>query len=209
VDLSNVSPAFERRDVDHLLRLIGGLLAEGRKVLFLDIGADLGTFAVTAGNRFKEFASFGLMAFEPAESSFALLKENISLNGLDSAASLNRTALWDADGLELDFSFNPQAPGSSVVGASGGQRVRTSKLDTALESYGGDYDALVMKMDVEGAERRVLDGARKTLSAGREAYLLVEDFVEPEIVAYLEREGWEFLAKKTPYNSFWRLRPSK
>jgi len=209
VDMSNVSPAFERRDVDHLLKLIGGLLSDGKKVLFLDIGADLGTYSVTVGNRFASSGSVGLMAFEPSASSFAFLKENVTLNGLEGSATLCNAALWDADGLELEFAFNPHAPGSSSVSASGGEKVTTSKLDTVLKTNASKYDAIVIKLDVEGAEEKVLEGARETLSSGMDVYLLVEDFVEPAIISYLERTGWEFLAKKTQYNSFWHFSAAK
>ncbi len=207
VDMSNVSPAFERPDVDYLLNLLGDLRLDGKRVLFLDIGADLGTYSITVGNRFMGSGALRLMAFEPAASSFALLQENISLNGLEGISTLHNKALWDVDGLELDFSFNPEAPGSSGVRASGGQKVTTIKLDTALSSCQEDYDVLVMKIDVEGAEQKVLKGAAEALGLAKDTYLLVEDFVETSIISYLEQAGWEFMAKKTPYNSFWRLPP--
>ena len=197
VDMSNVSPAFERPDVDYLLNLLGDPLLDGKRVLFLDIGADLGTYSVTVGNRFRGFGALRLMAFEPAASSFALLQENISLNGLEGISTLHNKALWDADGLELEFSFNPEAPGSSGINASGGEKVITSKLDTLLSTRQEGFDVLVMKIDVEGAEQRVLDGAAEALGSLKDAYLLVEDFVDTRIISYLEQAGWEFMAKKT------------
>jgi FkbM family methyltransferase len=210
VDMSNVSPAFERRDVDYLLALIDGLVSGGKRVLFLDVGADLGTYSVTVGNRFVESGRLGLAAFEPAASSFAVLRENVAHNGLEGMASLHNVALWDKDGEVLEFAFNKSAPGSSGVSEAGGEKVNTATLDTVLgPGWAGHYDALVMKMDVEGAERRVLQGARDTLALAKEVYLLVEDFVEPAIIAFLKEQGWEFLTKKTPYNSFWRLVPRK
>lgn len=206
VDMSIASPAFERNDVDRLLGLIEGLRCKGKRVLFLDIGADLGTFTVTVGNRFKRSRLVKVMAFEPAHSSFGLLGENVRLNGLEDIAELHNFALFNEDGVELDFSFNQSAPGSSGLkpGAEGAVRVKARTLDAVLRDRLGDFDAIVFKMDVEGAERQVLEGSRAVLRSGREIYLMVEDFVEPSIISYLEGMGAEFEAKLTPYNSWWR-----
>ena len=35
-------------------------------------------------------------------------------------------------------------------------------------------------------------------------YLMVEDFIDTSIIEYLEGNGWEFRAKKTDYNSWWK-----
>lgn len=209
VDMSNASPAFERRDVDRLISLVDGLGALGKKVLLLDIGADIGTFTVTAGNRLKKYAGCRLMAFEPAPQSFGILKENISLNGLGGIAEAVNTALYSSDGLELDFNFNPGAPGSSGVVTSGGgtHRVKTKTLDSILEGRLSDFDILIFKMDVEGVESEILEGAKKVIASGKDIRVMVEDFVNPKIISYLERIGARFEAKLTPYNSWWRLGP--
>jgi len=214
-DLASASPAFERKDVDYLLTLIGGLRHKAKRVLFLDIGADIGTFSVSVGNRFNAPGSVRVMAFEPAPTSFALLEENIRLNGLEAVTELHNLALYDRDGLELDFTFNVRAPGSSGISAAPAdserhtrQTVMTRTLDSVVKNRLSDYDAVVFKMDVEGVEREVLEGARQVIQtavqSGIALYVMVEDFVKPSIVAYLEESGAEFLAKVTPYNSWWR-----
>ena len=209
-DLASASPAFERKDVDYLLTLIGGLRHKAKRVLFLDIGADIGTFSVSAK----------VMTGKPCPScgmttSFALLEENIRLNGLEAVTELHNLALYDRDGLELDFTFNVRAPGSSGISAAPAdseghtrQTVMTRTLDSVVKNRLSDYDAVVFKMDVEGVEREVLEGARQVIQtavqSGIALYVMVEDFVKPSIVAYLEESGAEFLAKVTPYNSWWR-----
>ncbi|MGH7671799.1 MAG: FkbM family methyltransferase [Gemmatimonadales bacterium] len=215
VDLANASPAFERRDLDYLLRLLGELRHRVKKVLFLDIGADIGTFSVTVGNRFKTSGIVQAMAFEPAPTSFDVLRENIRLNGLEGVTELCNFALYDRDGLELDFSFNVDAPGSSGISTGPtelmghtGQKVPARTLDSVLKDKLSEYGAVVFKMDVEGVEREVLEGSRGVIQAARdsgiEIYLLVEDFIRPAIVAHLEASGADFIAKLTPYNSWWR-----
>jgi FkbM family methyltransferase len=211
VDMANVSPAFERMDVDFLLTSIGRLVKENKKILFIDIGADLGTFSVTVGNRHRDYSALSLMAVEPADSSFGILEENIRLNGLEDKATLHHLALYSEDGLELDFSFNPTAPGTSGLsaGGEGTVKVMTKTLDTLLSDKIGSYDALVLKMDVEGAESAILRGAQKTLKSIKETYLMVEDFVNPEVIKNLEEMGARFITKLTPYNSFWVFQSPK
>ena len=204
-DMVNASPAFERRDVNHLLGLLEGLLANGKKVLFLDIGSDIGTFSVTVGNRFRNVPSLKVIAFEPSRFSFSLLKENMTANGLEKADLVN-AALWSEDGKEMDFTFNPAMPGTSglMAGSRGGEKLVTARLDSLLEDRIASFDSIVLKMDVEGAEEEILRGAQALIGSGKEIFILVEDFVRPRIVGYLERTGALFLTKLTPYNSFWR-----
>lgn len=207
-DMSNVSPAFERRDIDFLLKLLGKFRDAGRRVLFLDIGSDIGTFAVTVANRFREYEGLRVIAYEPAVESFALLVENISLNGLDARVEACNLALYSEDKRELILNYNPLSPGSSGLGpgeSAIAQRVVTITLDSALHAKLDDFDVLVLKLDVEGVESEVLRGGEKTFSSGKETILLVEDFVNPEVIDTLQGMGAEFLAKLTPYNSFWSV----
>src|SRR3989344_8113371 len=45
-----VSPAFERTDIDYLLRLMDQTLKKRKKVLFIDVGAYVGLYTVAVGN---------------------------------------------------------------------------------------------------------------------------------------------------------------
>jgi FkbM family methyltransferase len=210
VDMSNVSPAFERRDVDYLLRLIQTLMVENRKILFGDIGADIGTFTVTVGNKFRDYEYLHIITFEPAESSFALLEENIQMNNLKNKVELHKVALFNENNKEIEFQFNPAAPGSSSVRFSGSDFnrmiVRTKTIDALLMERVYDYDVIILKIDVEGVETEVLKGGEKVLNCGRDIYLLVEDFVNPDIIGFLERREAKFICKLTPYNSWWHVR---
>jgi FkbM family methyltransferase len=211
VDMSNVSPAFERSDIKYLLGLMARFRNEDKSVLFLDVGADLGTFTVTVGNSLKGYDGIKIMAFEPAPSSFTLLEENIGLNGLGDVTHTYKIALWSEEAGELGFRFNPRTPGSSGLLIEGEEsfRVKAGTVDNILGDDAGRYDAIVIKMDVEGVESEVLKGARKTLDSAREVYLLVEDFINPEVIHHLENIGAEFITKLTPYNSWWSIKRPK
>jgi FkbM family methyltransferase len=211
VDMSNCSPAFERRDVDYLLKLMDGLNRRGERMLFFDIGADIGTYTITVGNRFRDYDDLHIMAFEPAPSSFALLKQNVALNFLGGKVDARNIALFSEDNIELDYHFNQSAPGSSGLRMSSENRmthekVRARTLDAVSPDDADTCDVLILKMDVEGVEREVLIGAQKMLNSGKNCYLLVEDFVNPEIIRYLEDIDARFICKLTPYNSWWHYR---
>jgi FkbM family methyltransferase len=211
VDMSNCSPAFERRDVDYLLKLMDGLRKRGEKMLFFDIGADIGTYTVTVGKRFRDYDNLHIMAFEPSPSSFALLKQNVALNGLEGKVDALNIALFSEDNRELDYHFNRSAPGSSGLRTPSEngmthEKVRARTLDAVSPGNADACDVLILKMDVEGVEKEVLIGAQKMLNSGKDCYLLVEDFVNPEIIRYLEDVGARFICKLTPYNSWWHYR---
>jgi FkbM family methyltransferase len=203
-DAAVVSPAFERRDVNRLLSLIARKLSEGRRVVFLDVGADLGTYAITVGNRFRGKA-VRVVAFEPVPASCALLRRNVKANRLGDQVAVHEVALMSGSGANAAIRLDAGDPGSSSLRGSGpAVEVESARLDEVLELAGGDDAVLVMKLDVEGAEKEVLDGAEGLLRSGREVHLMVEDFIDRTIVDFLVQRGWAFAAKRTPYNSWWQ-----
>jgi FkbM family methyltransferase len=202
-DATNVSPAFERRDINILLRKTGALLASGKRVLFLDVGGDIGTYSVVVGNRYKN-DTIDIICFEPVPMNYETLKQNIELNGLGDKVEVMETALMDGDIEHLEFSLNTSAPGSSGISGTGDTiEVKATRMDKAVGDRVAGYDAVVMKLDVEGAEENVLRGAENLETSGKQVHLLVEDFVQPSIIAYLQETGWRFAGKYTDYNSWW------
>jgi len=86
-DAANVSPAFERRDQNYLIQLISQLISSGKKVLFLDIGADLGSYSVLVANKFIN-TPIAVKAFEPIFESCNLIEENIRKNSIEEYVSM-------------------------------------------------------------------------------------------------------------------------
>lgn len=203
-DAANVSPAFERRDLNRLFRVTGKSLDAGKRVLFLDIGGDIGTYSVAVANRFIS-GSIDVICFEPIPDSCDLIRNNIERNGLAGKVELMETALMDERQDRLRICLNALAPGSSsVVGDGQEVLVQADRLDNLLANRMANYDALVMKIDVEGVEESVLRGATGLLEQGIETHLMVEDFIDRSIIAYLEQNGWGFEDKLTEYNSWWK-----
>ena len=208
-DAACVSPAFERSDLDYLLTSVGASLAAGRSVLFLDVGADIGTYAVSVGNRLRGLGPVRTLAFEPSKSSFGLLCENVAANQLDDITETRNVGLGDGSSTVATLRFDSHEPGGSGLNYSdgygeGSEVVQLSTIDAEVDPS-ALADVVVLKLDVEGHEIPVLQGASAVLAAADEVLLLVEDFCDAKIIGYLESSGWSFVDKLTPYNSFWKF----
>ena len=141
----------------------------------IDVGANLGYYTISLANW---VGPSGLVAaFEPFPGNFAILEKNVHLNRLQNVI-LEPSALSDCKGsLELiygageQFSATPSVAGYAVEGNRVSIKVPTCRLDDYVAGLGRAPDFI--KIDVEGAELTVLEGARRTLAAVR-PILLVE-----------------------------------
>jgi FkbM family methyltransferase len=203
-DAANVSPAFERRDLNRLFKVISRLVQSDKRVLFLDVGGDIGTYSIAVANRFQSEA-VAVVCFEPIPASCALIRDNVERNGLAGKVELIEVALMDEPQESLRICLNTLAPGSSSIKGEGEEiMVRAERLDNLLATRLNAFDAVVIKVDVEGVEESVMRGASGLLDQGVETYLMVEDFIDRSIIDYLEDSGWSFEGKLTEYNSWWK-----
>ena len=105
----------------------------------------------------------------------------------------------------MDFNSSDPASSMIVLGAQDGegdlQAVRVERLDDCSAKIDG-YNNIIIKLDVEGFEKQVLYGALKALKDKR-VVLMVEDFITTDVGEYLQKNGFTFLDKLTPYNSWW------
>jgi FkbM family methyltransferase len=120
--------------------------------------------------------------FEPAN--LAQLQLNLDANPhLAGRIDVVRQPLWDRPGEELRF--DPAFGRTMVTAAEGDRSVATTTIDEQLA--GGRVD--LIKLDVEGAEKRALEGARETIERDRpklavSAYHHLEDLVDlPDLIA--------------------------
>lgn len=156
---------------------------------FIDIGANLGTYSVNVGRLpFQPEVE----AFEPSPDTFKELQRNLALNP-EVRARLHNIALSDRSGtlpFERKMRFGP----GNRIGEKG-VPVTVARLDDVL-SADGARDAAV-KIDVEGHEGPLIEGARKFLAA-RAAYVQIETWRGPgraPIRAEMKRLGFLFLLR--------------
>ena len=153
----------------HLLRVLGRLLQPD--AVCLDIGANIGVISVFMARHCIDGV---VHAFEPGQETAGYLSTNVEANGLGNVR-VHRVGLYDRDGT-LVLNYNEHHPGGAFISdteASDGapESIQVQTLDTWAAHVG--LERLdVIKMDVEGAELRVLAGGRETLRRFRPVIVL-------------------------------------
>lgn len=125
--------------------------------VFIDIGANVGSYTILAC---AARAAHGY-AFEPIPSTFSRLSENIRLNGIESMVSALNVGLGKEEG-NLSFTSDMDTVNHALAEGEYSQKSITVKVVTLDEVVTVDAPALI-KIDVEGFETPVLEGARMIL----------------------------------------------
>lgn len=150
--------------------------------LFLDIGANVGSFTVLAAGVRRART----WSFEPDPVTLQRLERNIALNELGGLVTVHPVVLGAADG-EVRFTAGRDATNRiAQAGDSETRALPQRRLDTVV----GNDGPVMAKIDVEGAEEMVLSGAPATLQ--RESLRLVEiETVTPAVTAAMIEAGFE------------------
>jgi len=157
-----------------------------------DIGANVGVYSL-----FAALKGHNVLAFEPAPGNYYLLNKNIELNHLDEKLSAYCIAFHDTSKLDrffmqntelgcalnsfgeaLDWQGTPFAPSlkQAMIGFS---------LDGFIESFRPPFPNH-LKLDVDGNEGKIIQGAKKTLSDPRLKSILVElDPSRPDYINHI------------------------
>ena len=126
----------------------------------IDCGANIGNHALF----FAGVMGLAVHAFEPVTRNRGLLEQTVALNALEGLVHVLPLALSDRVGeVKLDTP-DPGNPGMFRI-SDHGEVARTETLDGYLHAAGIDADDLALiKIDVEGHEVQVLQGAKVTLA---------------------------------------------
>ena len=169
--------------------MLADVLAPGDA--FYDVGANIGYFTIM-GARLVGPAG-RVVAVEPQPEAVRRLRHNLALNGFDNVTVVE-TAVADEEG-ESDFVVSDEEvlewAALETTPAPEMRRIRVpvTTLDT-LRSTGLPAPKLV-KLDVEGAEVRVLNGMLATLRRDRPAVVCEVHSSPDEFRAALEAEGYK------------------
>jgi FkbM family methyltransferase len=139
----------------------------------IDVGANIGYFTLLAA---KLVGNNGIViSFEPEPTSFSLLTKSVGMNNFDNV-TLAQKCISNIDGQQLlHLSPNHNKGLHSIARDLGGSSilVPSARLDTIANTFGiGSIDLL--KIDVEGAEPEVLEGAERLLSETRVRNIIME-----------------------------------
>jgi FkbM family methyltransferase len=186
-----------------VFRAFTDLLRPGMTVF--DVGANVGIYAIAAA---RGVAPHGrVVAFEPARSAAEVMVDHLRLNGVQDAVEVVEAVVDERSGT-TEFWEQGATAASSVVEAaarigerfSGEAAVLFERASVSIDDFCRQRGAFpdVLKIDVEGAEGRVVRGAREFL-ARRSGSLLVEVHswaleqlgeTRDDVLAPLANAGW-------------------
>ena len=195
-----------------LAGLFRSLITPGRDVI--DVGANIGFFSVLGA---RHVGSGRVLAAEPTSSAFRRLAHNVAANGVADrvilyqglvSAAESTTDINIVEGREEYSSIgvmeHPAIAGQPLTS----ERVQARPLDALVHDHG--LHPSVMKVDVEGAEMMVFQGAQEVFRKHRPTViseltpsLLERNGTSPaEIVAMFDRLNYDV---KDPFDP--RIRP--
>jgi len=161
-----IPEGYEPQALDALKRNI----APG--AVILDVGANVGISAMMMA---RWCGTEGhIYAFEPSPAPKKLLAEHLRLNGLADRVTICDFALSDAEGMATFYASGISGK-SALSDANIDQKVEAVKVPvTTIDAYceAKKITPSLIKIDVEGFEFSVLNGARKTLKEARPSLLI-------------------------------------
>ena len=176
--------------------------------VFWDIGANIGVYSLYAALR----PQIQVLAFEPAAANYYVLNKNIEINKMDNKISSFCLAFHNATSLDHLNCTTTDVGGalSSFATLRDWQGQRFSPvfqqgmigftIDGFIESFNPPFPSYI-KIDVDGIEDKIIQGAQKTISDKRLSSLLVEldtnqkDYCQ-EVIGFLQRAGMRLYAVK-------------
>ncbi|XP_076081479.1 uncharacterized protein LOC143052357 isoform X1 [Mytilus galloprovincialis] len=153
----------------NLIQLVYSLLEKDDDLKFIDLGANIGVFSLAVANLNKQ-----VIAVEPLSINVKRLCKSIDANEFEDFITIVHNALSDKNEkvklgkdkgnvggtfIAKDENTN-KIQGSSVVGQYSDE-VNTAKLDDLLTIPEFNLKKVIIKMDVEGWESHVLNGAER------------------------------------------------
>ena len=147
--------------------------------VFVDVGANLGYYALLAAR----VGASHVYAFEAQPSTYELLGKNVIINWMTKFITYEHLAVYSHT-TDLEFFVRNNYPGNSSLGftppdqlqkwfdTTTAVKVHAVSLDDYFADKPGKLD--LIKVDVEGAEPAVFEGARRTLAKNRDVKVLCE-----------------------------------
>jgi len=156
----------------------------------LDVGANVGLTTLVASRAVGD--SGKVYAFEPHPAVFAYLEDNLALNGAGNVVAEN-VALGDRDGT-VCISDMRSDDHNFIERSGAGLEVPERRLDR-LDT--GESRVALLKIDVEGYERFVLEGAAQTLERtdcvffeSWDRHFARYDYGSTDLLRWLGDRGW-------------------
>jgi FkbM family methyltransferase len=152
-----------------------------------DIGANVGLYAIYAAKR-----GIRVVAFEPANSTLAVLTRNIELNGVSDKVSAYGVALSDTTKLDALYMDSARTEPGHAVHSFGTRRTvagvieggfQQATIGFTADDFAAQFGApkpTHVKLDVDGIEAEILAGAKSMMrETVRELIVEIYDDMNP------------------------------
>lgn len=134
-----------------------------QKPIIVDCGSNIGISVLYFK---KQFPNAKITAFEPDPDNFQLLQQNIKQNNLNNIEAHNVAVSDQIGDIDLFFESDKSSTLGNTTTNTWGDRPGFNKItvpSVKLSDYIKDQDIDYLKLDVEGAERKVFEDISKHL----------------------------------------------
>ncbi|ODU03415.1 FkbM family methyltransferase [Thiobacillus sp. 65-1402] len=155
---------YEYEQITYLTESLGQIQPN----LFIDIGSHAALYSIILKNRFP---GIEVHAFEPDRTNLCQLYANLFVNKLTHGIKVHEFGLSNHSGsITFDASEATSSRGTRRISDSGNIEIEIKRLDDVLNTNG---KVIAIKIDVEGHENLVVDGAHNILSSNQ-CFLQIE-----------------------------------
>jgi FkbM family methyltransferase len=181
------------RDELPVLIHLAGILHDGDT--FLDIGANVGIFAVNIAKFCNIYSNLSVYAFEPNADTARRLRLNAEPLGVGVFAF----ALSDRDGT-LEFVDGAASNVFTTIENASVYSIANERSLCECRRLDGlkiEGNSLVMKIDVEGQEWEVLQGASSYFASNRVKAVYLDDYKDSRVRNFLDGYGFRYFNGRT------------
>ena len=151
---------------------------------FLDIGANAGLYSVVLGRMRQVWPQVAFHAFEVNPQTARRLRATLAGSGVE----VHGHGLSDRNG---NIAFRTAVTSGLFRAADAAPGAATTLLPVRrLDDCGIAGDTLVMKIDVEGHEYQVLDGASALFAARRVKAVFIDGYEDARVMGFLRAHGF-------------------
>lgn len=162
--------------------------------IFVDVGAGIGDYSIIAASIIDKGKVY---AFEPDQRARKIFIENITLNKMKNKIQVEGQIVSDKEGHEY-FKSEKQSEISHISLSDRGTSIKSLTLDKYLKKYNIKRIKLI-KIDVEGAELKVLKGLENIITTHAIDSLIVEvnknskkyGFSRNDLINFFESHDYE------------------
>jgi FkbM family methyltransferase len=168
-----------------------------------DVGANVGNYAISL----RKFGYKGdIISFEPLSNVFTILKKNsdrdnkwiaanMAIGDIDGETTINVAANTDSSSLLGMLPLHVEsAPEAQYIGK---EKIKICKLDTIINNYIKEEDNIFLKIDTQGFEKNVIDGAINSLPIIKGiqiemslVHLYEGDLIYTDMIEFLKSNGF-------------------